>query len=88
MLTALVWWIVGVGGAVVCARFCRQRWGSRATLPNLATVDGTRARLGAGRDIAQHWAQMTLAAAIGVFCVLTALGALLQLATDVVTRGA
>jgi hypothetical protein len=88
MLVALFWLLAGVGGAVVCAGSCLQRWWSRAALPSLAAVDGTRARLGAGRDIAQHWAQMALAAAVGIFCVLVALGALLQLFTDVVSRGA
>lgn len=84
LATAFFWLVAATAGALICADSCRKRWQARTTLPTLADVTGTRARLGVGRDITQHWGQMALAAGIGIFCVLVALGAILRIATGLV----
>jgi hypothetical protein len=80
MITYLAWLAVAVVVAACCAATARRLWAKRGDLPCVSAVDGL-ARLSAGRDHVQFYARLGLAAAVGAFSVLVALGAVLGLVT-------
>lgn len=78
-MSTLFWALASVVGLAICVVTTRRLWNERTDLPTLAGVEGPRAQLGVGRDIAQHWARLVVNVAAAVFCVLVILGALLEL---------
>lgn len=78
---ALVWGLVGLVGAVVSYRTGRLLLvDERPTPPQWNELDG-RARMEAARALGQYGVRVVAAVAVGVFCVLLVLGALLSAIT-------